>query len=43
LLESLLRAHPDDGPSRYFSSRALRLCATPEEASAGLVLRMDEK
>jgi adenylate cyclase len=42
-LEALLRANPDDGPSLYFRSRALRLSAAPEEASAGLVPRMDKK
>jgi adenylate cyclase len=43
VLEALLRANPDDGPSLYFRSRALRLAAAPEEASAGLVPRMDKK
>jgi hypothetical protein len=43
VLEALLRANPDDGPSFYFRSRALRLGAAPEEASAGLVPRMDKK
>jgi adenylate cyclase len=43
VLEALLRANPDDGPSRYFRSRALRLGAAPEGASAGLIPRMDRK
>jgi adenylate cyclase len=43
VLEAVLRNNPDDGPSRYFRSRALRLGAAPEEASAGLVPRMDKK
>jgi adenylate cyclase len=43
VLEALLRANPDDGPSLYLRSRALRLSAAPEEASAGLVPRMDKK
>jgi adenylate cyclase len=42
-LEAHLRAHPRDGPSLYFLSRALRLRAAPEEAATALVSRMDTK
>jgi adenylate cyclase len=42
-LEAVLRTDPDDGPSLYFRSQALRLSAAPEEASAWLVPRMDKK
>lgn len=41
LLEELLRAYPNDGPSCYFLSRALRLRGAPQEAVAALVPRMD--
>lgn len=37
ILTALLRAYPEDGPSRYFLARALRLHAAPGEASATLV------
>jgi adenylate cyclase len=43
VLEALLRANPDDGPSLYFRSRALRLSAAPGEPSDALVPRMDKK
>jgi adenylate cyclase len=43
MLDILLCDNPDDGPSRYFRARALRLCAAPEEASAGLIPRIDKK
>jgi adenylate cyclase len=42
LLKALLGAYPDDGPSFYFLSRALRLRAAPEEASAERIPRMDK-
>lgn len=43
LFEAVLREHPNDGPSHYFLSRALRLRTAPEEASMGLVTRVDKK
>ena len=39
-LEALLRSYPDDGPSRYLLSRALRFRAAPKEAPAVLVARV---
>jgi adenylate cyclase len=42
LFDALLCANPRDGPSLYFRSRALRLGAAPEEASAALVPRVDK-
>jgi adenylate cyclase len=35
-LEAILHARPEDGPSRYFLTRAMRLNAALEEAPAGL-------
>ena len=43
LLDAVLRDHPNDGPSRYFRSRALRLRTAPEDASAELVARVEKK
>ncbi len=43
LFEAVLREHPNDGPSHYFLSRALRLRTAPEEASMALVARVDKK
>ena len=43
LLEAVLCDHPNDGPSRYFLSRALRLRTAPEDASAELVARVEKK
>ncbi len=43
LFEAVLREHPNDGPSHYFLSRALRLRTAPEEASMALVARIDKK
>jgi adenylate cyclase len=40
MLEALLRSYPDDGPTRYFLSRALRFRAAPKEAPAVLVARV---
>lgn len=40
MLEALLRSYPDDGPSRYLLSRALRFRAAPKEAPAVLVARV---
>jgi adenylate cyclase len=40
MLEAILRSHPDDGPSRYFLSRALRFREAPREAPAVLVARL---
>jgi adenylate cyclase len=43
LLDAVLRDHPNDGPSRYFRSRALRLQSSPEEASLELAARVEKK
>ena len=43
LFEAVLREHPNDGPSHYFLSRAVRLRTEPEEASMALVARVDKK
>jgi adenylate cyclase len=43
LLDAVLRDHPNDGPSRYFRSRALRLRTAPEDASAEMVARIERK
>jgi adenylate cyclase len=42
-LEAVLREHPDDGPSNYFLTRALRLETTPDEASVELIVHVDKK
>jgi adenylate cyclase len=43
LLQAVLRDHPNDGPSRYFLSRALRLRPAPEDAYAELVACVEKK
>jgi adenylate cyclase len=43
LLDAVLRDHPNDGPSRYFRSRALRLRTAPEDAPAEMVSRVENK
>jgi adenylate cyclase len=40
MLEAILRSYPDDGPSRYFLSRALRFREAPKEAPAALIPRV---
>jgi len=40
MLEAVLRSHPDDGPSRYFLSRALRFREAPKEDLAALIPRV---
>jgi adenylate cyclase len=40
MLEAILRSCPDDGPSRYFLSRALRFREAPKEAPAALIPRV---
>jgi adenylate cyclase len=43
LLEAVLHDHPNDGPSRYFRSRALQLRTAPEKVPAELVARVEKK
>jgi len=43
LLQRILLKYPNDGPSRYFLSRALHLQAAPKEACAEVIARVGKK